>query len=122
MTDFVFFLRGRVGSVSFAVDDAQWKALLPLKAVWLWIRVLVPLYCFHPLHALALILLPLAIGAHYLENIFIVNHIQVPGSPHTALPPPAAVVPHLIPRAAAVPLRALWCSTGWCRPVTRTGR
>ena len=41
--------------------------------------------CFSLPRALLLVLLPLAIGAHYLENIFIVNHIQ-----HGLVPPTAA--------------------------------
>ena len=79
------FLTGEVGSVRFAVSGEQWALLLPLKLVWLLVRVVAPLYWFSPPHALLLILLPLAIGAHYLENIFIVNHIQ-----HGLVPPSSA--------------------------------
>lgn len=69
----------------FAVDTHHWQYLLPMKAVWFTIRVLCPLYYFSLPHALLLILIPLAIGAHYLENIFIVNHIQ-----HGLVPPSGA--------------------------------
>ena len=85
ISDFRHFLNGYVGSVRFAVDSAQWQCLLPLKLLWLLARVAAPLYLFDTGHALLLILIPLAIGAHYLENIFIVNHIQ-----HGLVPPPDA--------------------------------
>ena len=71
--------------MSFAVSWRQWLLLLALKLCWLCLRVLCPLLLFPLPWALLLILLPLGIGAHYLENIFIVNHIQ-----HGLVPPAAA--------------------------------
>ena len=69
----------------FAVSSEQWALLLPLKLLWLLLRVVLPLYLFSLPRALFLIFVPLAIGAHYLENIFIVNHIQ-----HGLVPPAQA--------------------------------
>ena len=85
MTDFLHFLSSSVGSVKFAASSDQWALLVGIKMVWFMVRVVAPLYYFSLPHALMLILLPVAIGAHYLENIFIVNHIQ-----HGLVPPSSA--------------------------------
>jgi len=81
-SDFRHFLRGYVGSVRFAVPFDQWCLLFAFKIVFTALRVICPIMYFSPFWAFLLILTPLAVGAHYLENIFIVNHIQ-----HGLVPP-----------------------------------
>jgi len=75
-SDFAHFLKGYVGSVRFAVPIDQWCLLLAFKIVFTFIRVVCPIMYFSPFWAFLIIMTPLSVGAHYLENIFIVNHIQ----------------------------------------------
>lgn len=76
ITDFLHLMRGYVGNVTFAVREKHIITLLVSKTVFAAVRIVAPLVLFDLQHALILIMIPLVIGAHYLENIFIVNHIQ----------------------------------------------
>lgn len=77
--DFTVFLTGRVGSVKFHITTKDWIQFLLFKGQWLFFHVLLPIY-FHGFFNLRQTWLPfitfMVLAAHYLENIFIVNHIQ----------------------------------------------
>jgi len=76
VADVFNFKTGQVGSAYFKPNDYDWHKLLVFKIGWLFPHLFLPLY----LHGVTWTLIPLVIymvvGAHYLENTFIVNHIQ----------------------------------------------
>ena len=65
-----------VGNVRMAIDRSDWHVLLSFKLFWLLIHVVIPVYFNGWATALAQCFVFMALGGHYLENIFIVNHIQ----------------------------------------------
>ena len=83
--DFEHFVRKHVGNVRMAIDRADWHMLLSFKAFWFLIHVVIPVYFNGVPLALAQCFVFMGIGGHYLENIFIVNHIQ-----NGLVPPPEA--------------------------------
>lgn len=83
--DFGHFLRKHVGNISMAIDGEDWKGLLAFKAMWFVAHVILPVYYQGLGLGLLQMFLFMAIGGHYLENIFIVNHIQ-----NGLVPPPDA--------------------------------
>jgi len=74
--DFSVFREGRVGSVRFSPTRKDWIILLMFKAQWLVLHVFIPWYMTGFARMMALLFLFMGVGAHYLENVFIVNHIQ----------------------------------------------
>jgi len=82
--DFGHFWRKEVGNVRMALDRADWQLLLGFKLVWFLLHVAFPVYYQGWGLAMAQLFVFMGVGAHYLENIFIVNHIQ------NGLVPPAS--------------------------------
>ena len=76
IADFFALSTGKVGNINFSVTQSEWYKLLIFKSFWLLIHVIVPIYYCGVVKTFLLAFLWLAIGAHYLENTFIVNHIQ----------------------------------------------
>lgn len=83
--DFGHFVAREVGNVRMAIDAHDWHLLLSFKALWLVLHVALPVYFNGVGLALAQLFVAMALGGHYLENIFIVNHIQ-----DSLVPPPNA--------------------------------
>lgn len=76
MGDFAHFAKGRVGHTAFHVSPADWARLLSFKTAWALMHIVLPAYWWGLGRALWLTLVVLVGGGHYMENIFIVNHIQ----------------------------------------------
>jgi fatty acid desaturase/predicted heme/steroid binding protein len=76
VSDLVYLVRGRVNHVGFHVPRAAWVQVLLGKALWAAMHVVVPVVLLGPLHGLATTLVMMAVGAYYMEGIFIVNHLQ----------------------------------------------
>lgn len=83
--DFGHFVRKSVGNVRMAIDQRDWHQLLSFKAMWFVIHIIAPIYYQGVALAALQCLVFMGVGAHYLENIFIVNHIQ-----NGLVPPPDA--------------------------------
>jgi linoleoyl-CoA desaturase len=83
--DFGHFVRKQVGNVRMAIDREDWKMLLGFKGMWFLLHVAIPVYFCGWKLAMAQLFVFMALGGHYLENIFIVNHIQ-----NGLVPPPGA--------------------------------
>jgi linoleoyl-CoA desaturase len=83
LSDLGHFLKGKVGNVTFAITGEDWTTLIIAKFQWAFLHWLIPLYYFGPVYASFSCFLFMAVGGHYLENTFIVNHIQ-----HDHVPPP----------------------------------
>lgn len=65
-----------VGNVHFNVTKRDWIGLAISKSVWFYLHVILPLQYHTPARTFGLLVLFMVLGGHYLENIFIVNHIQ----------------------------------------------
>jgi fatty acid desaturase/cytochrome b involved in lipid metabolism len=83
LSDFFHYLYGSVGNVTFKATTYDWLVLVTFKAFWFVLHFALPWYYHGLRHALGLSIVLMVIGAHYLENVFIVNHIQ-----HGLVPPP----------------------------------
>mmetsp|Transcript_3739 Transcript_3739/g.9392 ORF Transcript_3739/g.9392 Transcript_3739/m.9392 type:complete len:450 (-) Transcript_3739:263-1612(-) len=76
VADVISIGEGRVGSISFYAQPAELASCFFFKLCKLVLFFLIPAYLHGLSTAAGLIFVHYAIGAHYLENIFIVNHIQ----------------------------------------------
>lgn len=76
ISDLNFLRRGRVTHAAFHVSRAEWAKVLTFKALWVALHVVVPVIVLGPLHGILTTLVMMAIGAYYMEGIFIVNHLQ----------------------------------------------
>jgi hypothetical protein len=76
LNDIEFFIRGRAGNVIVPTTLKLWCQILTGKFLWLLIHVVVPWYYYGGWYTLATVFIFMAFGAEYLENTFIVNHIQ----------------------------------------------
>ena len=76
ISDFDHFLHKSVGNVRISIDGNDWKVMLLFKAWWILCHIALPVYTQGPWKAWWQLFVFMGIGAHYLENIFIVNHIQ----------------------------------------------
>jgi len=76
ISDFDHFIHKSVGNVRISIDANDWKVLLCFKVWWILCHLVLPVYYQGPWKAWWQLFLFMGIGAHYLENIFIVNHIQ----------------------------------------------
>ncbi|MBK9033807.1 MAG: fatty acid desaturase [Myxococcales bacterium] len=74
--DFSHLWRGRAIHASFHVPRAAWVQVVIGKALWLGMNVVAPVVLLGPLHGLATTMVMMAVGAYYMEGIFIVNHLQ----------------------------------------------
>jgi len=81
--DFGHYVEKQVGNVRMALDSDDWKQLLFGKFVWMMVHVVLPVYYQGWKLAMIQLFVFMGLGAHYLENIFIVNHIQ-----NGLVPPP----------------------------------
>jgi fatty acid desaturase (delta-4 desaturase) len=82
--DFSHFASKQVGNIRMAIDRNDWIQMLGFKVLWMTIHVIIPIYFNGYALALTQLLVFMALGGHYLENTFIVNHIQ------NGLVPPAS--------------------------------
>jgi fatty acid desaturase len=76
VVDFFNFWSGNVGSVYFHVQRRDWYRLLFFKSLWVVTHVIPSLYYLGFGRTMGLMAVYMILGAQYLENIFIVNHIQ----------------------------------------------
>jgi len=76
VTDFVIMTAGEVGSVRFAVWLKDWILMAAFKFAWCYLHLVLAVQYTGWVRGVCLMVLFNVIGAHYLENIFIVNHIQ----------------------------------------------
>lgn len=82
ISDWFHFARGHVGHVTFERSAMDWAKLCFFKTTWFYLHIVMPYQAFGAAHTVGLTLVTLGVGAHYLENVFIVNHIQ-----HGLVPP-----------------------------------
>jgi len=75
VSEFSLMLTGVVGNVSFYVDRYDFFRLCFWKLFWLVRMIIVPVY-LHGLSGLIPLVICCFFLAEYMENIFIVNHIQ----------------------------------------------
>jgi len=75
-SDVYYYFSQQIGSVKFHLNYSDWVSLLCFKVVWISVRVILPWYLHGFRTFFTGFVIFMAIGAHYLENIFIVNHIQ----------------------------------------------
>ncbi len=76
ITDLQYALRRRVTHVAFHLNRPQWARLIGFKSLWMVMHLVIPIIVAGPLHALLSAFVMLAVGAYYMEGIFIVNHLQ----------------------------------------------
>jgi len=74
--DFEHFWNKSVGNVTMAIDKKDWIILLIFKSFWFLIHIVIPIYYNGVVLAMLQCLVFMGLGGHYMENIFIVNHIQ----------------------------------------------
>jgi len=74
--DFVHFFQGKIGSVQFHTHKTDRLVFLSFKVVWIMLHVVIPWYYHGFLHTMGLMAVFMIVGGHYIENVFIVNHIQ----------------------------------------------
>jgi linoleoyl-CoA desaturase len=71
------FYDRHVGTCSYIPSTRDWAHLIFFKGFWLFLHIGLPMiYGFSFWHAMALILVWMGFGGQYMENTFIVNHIQ----------------------------------------------
>ena len=76
VSDVLHVWRGRVTHAPFHVTRGEWLKLAVFKSLWVAMHVVVPVIVLGPLHGLLTMLVMMAVGAYYMEGIFIVNHLQ----------------------------------------------
>lgn len=69
-------INGRVGSVKFHTDRGDFWSTLAWKAFWGIRNLVIPIYLWGFLWGMVPSVISMTIAAYYMENIFIVNHIQ----------------------------------------------
>lgn len=77
VSDFIFFNTRQVGNIRISAMRTKDRALLyAFKSFWFAIHLFWPAY-FHGFgRAIGSAVLMMIVGAYYIENIFVVNHIQ----------------------------------------------
>lgn len=76
VSDVAHVWRGRVTHAPFHVTRGEWVKLVFFKSLWVALHVVVPVITLGPLHGILTMLVMMAVGAYYMEGIFIVNHLQ----------------------------------------------
>jgi len=76
LSDFFVIYDAQIGSVSMHIRKIDFYRLYVFKGFWFVRNVFIPWYLFGFGRMMVLLSTFMIIGAHYLENIFIVNHIQ----------------------------------------------
>jgi fatty acid desaturase/predicted heme/steroid binding protein len=76
ISDVIHAKRGKVTHAAFHVSRGEWAKLIVFKSLWVAMHVVVPVIVLGPLHGILTMMVMMAIGAYYMEGIFIVNHLQ----------------------------------------------
>ncbi|MEZ4402375.1 MAG: fatty acid desaturase [Kofleriaceae bacterium] len=76
VADLQHLWRGQAIHTRFHVSRRAWAKALAGKALWCGMHVVAPVVLLGPLHGLATTLVMMAVGAYYMESVFIVNHLQ----------------------------------------------
>lgn len=76
VSDLAHLRRGRVTHAAFHVSRGAWFKVLAFKSLWVAMHVVAPIVVLGPLHGVLTTLVMMAVGAYYMETIFIVNHLQ----------------------------------------------
>lgn len=74
--DVEFFINQRAGNVKIPTTIPLWSYMIVCKIVWCFVHVYIPYQYFGLSTTLITVCIFMSIGAEYLENTFIVNHIQ----------------------------------------------
>ena len=82
ISDFIHFFDGNIGNIKLPTTTHDWIVLFSFKSLWFFLHLILPWYYQGLGSALALTFISMVVGAQYLENTFIVNHIQ-----HGLVPP-----------------------------------
>lgn len=77
ISDFIFFSTRQVGNIRISAMRTKDRALLyAFKSFWMLLHIVLPTYYNGFGNAVACAFTVMIIGAYYIENIFVVNHIQ----------------------------------------------
>ncbi len=76
VSDLAHLRRGRVTHAAFHVSRGAWLQVLAFKSLWVAMHVVAPIVVLGPVHGVLTTLVMMAVGAYYMESIFIVNHLQ----------------------------------------------
>jgi linoleoyl-CoA desaturase len=76
INDIEFLIKSKGDNVRLATRIVIITLTLISKVLWFTIHIIVPYMYFGGKYTLITLIIFMVIGAHYLENIFIVNHIQ----------------------------------------------
>lgn len=76
ISDVPHLWRGYVGNATFHLERRDLMLAMLHKAAWAAVHVAIPVAMLGWVHGLLTTLVMLAIGAYYMEGIFIVNHLQ----------------------------------------------
>lgn len=76
VSDLQHLRRGRVVHAPIHVSRAAWAKVALWKTLYLVMHGIVPVLVLGPLHGLLGTFVMLAVGAYYMETVFIVNHLQ----------------------------------------------
>lgn len=76
VSDIFNLLKGRVVNAPFHLERRHLVLAMLHKAAWISVHVVVPVVMLGWVHGLLTTLVMMAIGAYYMEGIFIVNHLQ----------------------------------------------
>ena len=76
VSDLKHLWAGRVTHTAFHVTRADWAKTIVFKSLWVVMHAIVPVIVLGPLHGILTMMVMMAVGAYYMEGIFIVNHLQ----------------------------------------------
>ncbi len=85
VSDLLHLRRGQVTHARFHVTRATWIKTALFKTLFFGMHVALPIVWLGPLHGILTTMVMMAVGAYYMEGIFIVNHLQ-----HGLVPRPGA--------------------------------
>ena len=69
-------ITGQQGNIAIPTTVPLWTWMVACKVLWVLAHVVVPYHYFGGAYTTASVFIFMAVGALYLENVFIVNHIQ----------------------------------------------
>lgn len=76
ISDLKFLWLGRVTHAPFHVSRRAWAKVAVFKSLWVAMHVVLPIVVLGPLQGILTTMVMMAVGAYYMEGIFIVNHLQ----------------------------------------------
>ncbi|CAF2842976.1 unnamed protein product [Rotaria sp. Silwood2] len=76
INDIEYLIKSKAGNIRLATKFIIIISTLISKVLWLIIHIIIPYIYFGGKYTLITFIIFMVIGAYYLENIFIVNHIQ----------------------------------------------